>query len=182
MRRQEVVSGLRRAIDGRHSSDALMRAMPVVMMDPAIEHLCALRGIIVGDAVGPFAKRRPDEALSLAVCQSLIAVFFDIARYDLMKHFVGDRTFVPVGDAVAFLVGAGLLDCLLVAISFQRLAQCQRFCFRAGEKQDAFTDNYVALGAPHPFLRLFSGLERPGDGLGQIRPPNTNPVLRRAPR
>ena len=44
-----------------------MRAVPVVVMDPAIEHLGALRGVVVRDAVGPFAQRRLDEALGLAI-------------------------------------------------------------------------------------------------------------------
>src|SRR5688572_14203512 len=44
-----------------------MGSMPVVVMYPALEHGGALRGMAVRDAVGPFAKRRLDEALSLAV-------------------------------------------------------------------------------------------------------------------
>ena len=35
--------------------DALVRAMPVVVVDPALEHFGAFVGVIVGDAVSPFA-------------------------------------------------------------------------------------------------------------------------------
>ena len=51
----------------REASDALMRAMPVVVMDPALEHCGTLGGVVVGDAVGPLAQSRLDEALGLAV-------------------------------------------------------------------------------------------------------------------
>src|SRR5688572_26217803 len=44
-----------------------MWAMTVVVMDPALEHGGALRGVVVGDAVGPLAKCRLNEALGLAV-------------------------------------------------------------------------------------------------------------------
>ena len=42
-------------------------AMPVVVVNPALEHGVALRGMIGGDAVGPLAKGRLDEAFGLAV-------------------------------------------------------------------------------------------------------------------
>ena len=56
MKRQEVVSGLSEASDGSHALDALMEAMPVVVMDPAIEHVGTLRGTVVGDTVSPLAQ------------------------------------------------------------------------------------------------------------------------------
>src|SRR5436190_9891887 len=44
-----------------------MWTMPVLVMGPAVECLGALEGVLVGVGIGPFAKRRLDEALSLAV-------------------------------------------------------------------------------------------------------------------
>src|SRR5262245_57739249 len=41
--------------------------MPIVVMDPALKHGFALRRMVVGNAVGPFAKRRLDKALGLPV-------------------------------------------------------------------------------------------------------------------
>src|SRR5687767_4579611 len=67
VKRQEVVSGLRKATDRRSAVDALMGTMPVVVMDPAFKHGGSLRGVVVGNTVGPFSERRLDEALGLAV-------------------------------------------------------------------------------------------------------------------
>jgi hypothetical protein len=39
---EQVVSTLSQTTDRSEASDALMRAMPAVMMDPAIEHLATL--------------------------------------------------------------------------------------------------------------------------------------------
>src|SRR5688572_30994642 len=44
-----------------------MRAMPVVVMGPALEHSGALRRMMVGNAVGPLAHRRLNETLGFAV-------------------------------------------------------------------------------------------------------------------
>ncbi len=44
-----------------------MGAVPVVVVDPLLERRSALRGVLVGEAVGPLAQRRLDEALGLAV-------------------------------------------------------------------------------------------------------------------
>src|SRR5438876_9279732 len=44
-----------------------MRAMPVVVMNPTTEHGGALRGMLVGDAIGPLAQCRLDEALGFAI-------------------------------------------------------------------------------------------------------------------
>ena len=53
---QEVLSGLSKATDRCHAADSLMRAMPVVVMNPTTEHGGALRGRLVGDAIGPLAQ------------------------------------------------------------------------------------------------------------------------------
>src|SRR5215510_6163140 len=57
VKRQEVVSGLREATDWREAADALVRAMPVVVVGPAFEHGGSLRGMVVDDSVGPLAQR-----------------------------------------------------------------------------------------------------------------------------
>src|SRR5262245_21623325 len=44
-----------------------MRAMPIVVMDPTLEHVSPLRRMVVGDPIGPLAKGRLDKALRLAV-------------------------------------------------------------------------------------------------------------------
>ena len=67
VKRQEVVCGLFESGDGCVSFDPLVGAVPVVVMDPAFKHEGALRGMVVRDTVSPFAKRRLDEALGLAV-------------------------------------------------------------------------------------------------------------------
>src|SRR5690242_13857448 len=41
--------------------------MPVVEMNPSVEHGRSLRGMLIGNAVGPFPQRRLDEALGFAV-------------------------------------------------------------------------------------------------------------------
>ena len=64
---QEVVTGLSQAADGRETFDALVGAVPVVVMRPARAHGGALRGVVVGHAVSPLAQRRLDETLGLAV-------------------------------------------------------------------------------------------------------------------
>src|SRR4029450_10483880 len=67
VKRQEVVSRAGESGHGCVTSDSLMGAMPIVVMDPALEHVGTLRGMVIRDAVGPFTKRRLDEALGLAV-------------------------------------------------------------------------------------------------------------------
>src|SRR5207253_5826410 len=67
VKRQEVVSRLAEATHRGDTSDALMRAMPVVMMIPARQHRRARGRMMVRDAVGPFAQRRLNEALGFAV-------------------------------------------------------------------------------------------------------------------
>ena len=47
--------------------DALVRAMPVVVMDPGVESVRALAGVLIGEAVSPFAQGGLDEALGLTV-------------------------------------------------------------------------------------------------------------------
>src|SRR5436190_23185869 len=44
-----------------------MRSVPVVVMNPALEHGSALRGMIISKAVSPFTQCRLDEALGLTV-------------------------------------------------------------------------------------------------------------------
>ena len=65
--RQEVVSRAVEPTDGCGTADALVRAMPVVMVRPASEHGGSLRGSAIGDAVGPLAQGGLDEALGLAI-------------------------------------------------------------------------------------------------------------------
>src|SRR6266581_5303678 len=67
VKRQEVVSGLAEATHRGDTSDALMGAMPVVMMIPARQHRRARGRMMVWDAVGPFAQRRLNEALGFAI-------------------------------------------------------------------------------------------------------------------
>jgi hypothetical protein len=67
VKRQEVVSGLSQAADRCEAPDALVRAMPVVVVDPAIKHGGSVLGMVIDGAVGPFAQRRLDEALGFAV-------------------------------------------------------------------------------------------------------------------
>lgn len=67
VKRQQVVSIGARARHGCESSDALVWAMPVVVMGPSPEHGSALGGTAVRDAIGPFPQCRLNEALSLAV-------------------------------------------------------------------------------------------------------------------
>src|SRR5882672_12019791 len=49
------------------SADSLVRAVPVVVVNPALEHRGALRGMVVGNSVGPFAQGRLNESLGFAV-------------------------------------------------------------------------------------------------------------------
>src|SRR5438128_2603996 len=67
VKRQQVVSGLVEATHGCDPSDALMWAMPVVMMRPPLQHHGALRGAWIGNPISPFAQSGLDEALGLAV-------------------------------------------------------------------------------------------------------------------
>src|SRR4029078_12989863 len=41
--------------------------MPVVVMNPSVERGRSLRGMLIGNAAGPFPQRRLDEALGFAV-------------------------------------------------------------------------------------------------------------------
>ena len=55
VKRQEVIAGRFESGHGRNASDALMRAVPVVVMDPGIELISALEGVLVDEAIGPLA-------------------------------------------------------------------------------------------------------------------------------
>src|SRR5258705_11776918 len=41
--------------------------MPVVVMNPAIQHGCSLRRVLVRDAIRPFTQRRLNEAFGFSV-------------------------------------------------------------------------------------------------------------------
>ena len=56
VKRQEVVSGPTESADRCGATDTVVRAMPVVVMCPAIQHRGALRGVLVRNAVRPFAQ------------------------------------------------------------------------------------------------------------------------------
>ena len=81
MKRQEVVAGRFESGHGCDASDALMRAVPVVVMDPGIELIGALEGVLVDEAVGPLAQGRLYEALGFAV--GLRAVGSSKAMFDV---------------------------------------------------------------------------------------------------
>jgi hypothetical protein len=55
VKRQEVIAGRFESGHGRNASDALMRAVPVVVMDLGIELISALEGVLVDEAIGPLA-------------------------------------------------------------------------------------------------------------------------------
>ena len=80
MKRQEVVCGLRQTTDRCQAADALMGAMPIVMMDPSIEHVSALRRMIVGNTVCPLTQGRLDESLGLAI--GLRSIWSSKAMFD----------------------------------------------------------------------------------------------------
>lgn len=44
-----------------------MRAVLVVVMIPSVQRSGSLARVLVGEAIGPFAQRRLDEAFSLAM-------------------------------------------------------------------------------------------------------------------
>ena len=67
VKRQEVISRRVESGHGCDSSDALVWAMPVVVVDPVVQGFGALAGVLVGERVGPFAQRGLDEAFGLAV-------------------------------------------------------------------------------------------------------------------
>ena len=67
VKRQEVIAGRFESGHGCDAPDALMRAMPVVVMDPGLEVIGALDGVLVYEAVSPLAQCRLDEALGPAV-------------------------------------------------------------------------------------------------------------------
>ncbi len=64
---QEVVDIESGAGDGRRLSEASMRTVPVVLMDPRFElGVSVLRGLVEA-SIGPFSDGGLDEALSLAI-------------------------------------------------------------------------------------------------------------------
>ena len=44
-----------------------MGAMPVVVVIPMVQRRLALAGVLVGEAIGPLAQRRLDEALRFSI-------------------------------------------------------------------------------------------------------------------
>jgi len=64
---QQVVCGLLESGHRCDASDALVRAMPVVVVNPLIESLGTLVGVLIDKGVGPFPDGRLDEALGLTV-------------------------------------------------------------------------------------------------------------------
>ena len=52
---QEVVSGCLESGHGCGASDALVRAMPVVVVDPGVELVATLQGVLIDEAIGPLA-------------------------------------------------------------------------------------------------------------------------------
>ena len=64
---QEVVSG---QIESGHrygAANALVRAVPVVVMVPAVERLGTFAGVLIGEAISPLAQRRLDEPFGFAI-------------------------------------------------------------------------------------------------------------------
>ncbi len=56
VKRQEVVAGFLESGHGCDSVDALVWAVPVVVMDPGIELIRAVGGVLVDETVRPFAQ------------------------------------------------------------------------------------------------------------------------------
>jgi hypothetical protein len=64
---QEVVLIEASAADGRRQTEASMRSVPVVLVDPGSEVLFSFGGVLEGAGVGPFAQGGLDEAFGLTV-------------------------------------------------------------------------------------------------------------------
>jgi hypothetical protein len=64
---QEVVSAKPKSLHGRYTANSMVRAVPVVMMDPTLKHGRTLHGMVVGKAIGPFPECRLDESLGFPV-------------------------------------------------------------------------------------------------------------------
>ena len=56
VKRQEVVAGCFESGHGSGSSDALVGAVPVVVMNPGVELIGALGRVLVDEAISPFAQ------------------------------------------------------------------------------------------------------------------------------
>src|SRR4029434_8513187 len=67
VKRQQVISVTTKSGHGCESSDALVWAMPVVVMGPALEHGGTLGGATIGNAIGPFPECRLNEAFGFAI-------------------------------------------------------------------------------------------------------------------
>jgi hypothetical protein len=52
---------------GSHAANALMRAMPIVVVHPMIEHGGSIIGVLVDKTIRPFPQRRLDKALRFPV-------------------------------------------------------------------------------------------------------------------
>src|SRR5690554_2006011 len=75
-----------------------MRAMPVVMVGPVIEHGGSLVGVVIDETVGPFAQRRLDKALGFAI--GLRAIRFGKAVGDIQGSADAGKGFGAKGSTV----------------------------------------------------------------------------------
>src|ERR1700733_520765 len=64
---QEVVYIETGAGDGRHLSEASMRSVPVVLVDPRFEVRASVLGVLVEASVGPLTDGGLDEPFSFAI-------------------------------------------------------------------------------------------------------------------
>jgi len=79
--------------------------MPVVVMDPAVEHRSALPGMMVGDGIRPFAQGRLNETLCLTIGLRSIGAREEVAHTELAAdcgEALGAKGRTVIGEHTAY--------------------------------------------------------------------------------